>query len=114
MRCVTFVIVKITSFIISLIIIAISATPCADIQPAMDQNGIALIGNAGDQQESHSDCCSPLCCCNCCHTTAYVQIIYFSAVSHYIKILSGRQNTIYTSVLFSKYHVSIWQPPKTV
>lgn len=83
------------------------------------KNIVLKSDNYSSEKNNHShdnatDLCSPFCICNCCSavTLSYSPIISYEFPIQFKKIQS--LDSIYTSVVYSNFYGSIWQPPQIV
>ena len=107
---------KISSVLLSLILLVLSCLPCADADKdiAYDNKGKLVADRHVDHsKELHSDLCSPFCICNCCG----VQILSFTPTLTFI--ISGipadyitKVEITYEPQFASAFYGSIWQPPQ--
>ncbi|WP_432443875.1 DUF6660 family protein [Pedobacter gandavensis] len=102
---------KITTWLISLVILVASLTPCKDAF------GFRVTTKAVISAESHSDTqhstvmdsCSPFCVCACCSTpTVIKQEIIHQNISVYIE---KEYTDLYSGSVASAF-IAVWQPPK--
>jgi hypothetical protein len=106
--------VKFVNIILSIIILALSCLPCADMEAgSVSHSSIEFASN----NESHShdnqiDLCSPFCTCNCCSgqvlTYFAVAVIDFPVATGVIKIALATYKPFFSS----NFYGSIWQPPQ--
>ena len=103
---------RISGFIMGILVIALSFMPCADEVFAMKSgnNGNAALSESPCQKESgHADDCSPFCQCTCCAGFSVVQTsVSFSHGKTYDAI--SYNSFIASSTVEIAY--PIWQPPK--
>ncbi len=103
---------KISAFILSLLILVLSLKPCSDGSNAEDlkKDNISLNHN---HQEDHDDSCPVTCICSCCG---------MSVTFESIKIFTFRIHTEISNVVLSSYQsnyqfdsvAAIWQPPQLI
>ena len=99
---------KYFTFIMTLLILALSVMPCAD--GFIDGKPMAEIAeNQSHSEEDHPDACSPLCHCSCCAG--------FS-INHFIPCVKNRlcyRSSPTISFLIPEItgaSFSFWQPPR--
>lgn len=104
--------VKITCYILTLVVICLAVYPCSDSYTHLDKqeagNNIAAL-DSSSIGHIVMDLCTPLCSCNCCGSSVQVVsafVLNSSEVLVLTKVVASSQNFIYTSFQ------SIWQPPK--
>ncbi|GEM_PF-3286606 len=103
--------VKFFSWLICLIIIVVSFTPCKDFANAKvsEQTSVSKAGHADDHNSLANDDCSPFCVCCCCSTpTVVTQTLLTSTVS---LIIDKEYSDIAPGHIASN-DPSVWQPPK--
>ncbi len=105
-----FATMKFLAFILSIYILALNLTPCADYSVPDDEVKIEISQAIGDDhQHQDSDLCSPFCSCQCCHINAThfkiadieLDIKLISTLDFFY--LNGSEKDINTSIL---------QPPR--
>ncbi|MGE6353239.1 DUF6660 family protein [Flavobacterium sp. NPDC079362] len=98
--------------ILTLIIIILSGIPCSDSHATISKNSSVSFSDSTSHKKQVKDECSPFCICNCCRTIPYLvfdtQVPQEAVVSLPIK----KKQPSYVSVVYSRFHGSIWQPPK--
>jgi hypothetical protein len=87
--------------------------PCTDEAFGMidKKTSITFSKCQNQQDDSHSDDCSPFCTCNCC---AGFAIISNSYKIGYLVFSSVEKNTVHLPVSLSEISLPIWQPPQLV
>jgi hypothetical protein len=101
---------KIFTFIMAFIVIALSCMPCADAG-AVQVAAKMEVKKSHTPEKNHNDACTPFCQCACCAG--------FS-INHFIAKISSPhiiQSSEYSSeFLSSTFTISlpIWQPPQLV
>ncbi|WP_415376382.1 DUF6660 family protein [Patiriisocius sp. Uisw_017] len=103
---------KPTAFILSLIILLLSLTPCSDGFNEADEHKDALSANHDHQQDA-DDSCPITCVCNCCGVSIiYQPIVQYSLnTRHEIPTLASSR---YQSNYRFDFNNSIWQPPQII
>lgn len=106
---------KFVSVILSLIILMLSFTPCADSSDysKTSENIVVSVFEQDNHQKNHSDLCSPLCMCNCCGTVVAQIGMQFFKINEISAIPSGEE-TSFRLPIVSPLFYSIWEPPKIV
>ena len=111
--------VKVTAFILAVLVLVLSCIPCADISAEL-QLASSLSKVAGEEpghsHEEHQDCidlCSPLCHCACC---AGFSIIY--RLNSIPQQQAVAERPVYTEKYITAALIDIslpiWQPPQLV
>jgi len=102
---------KISGFIMGIIVLALSCMPCADNVFAMAPEKFNTeITKAPCQNESgHADDCSPFCHCTCC---AGFSIIHIAVSFAHEKVYDGISYNSYVLSGTVEIAYPIWQPPK--
>ncbi|WP_371199638.1 DUF6660 family protein [Flavobacterium sp. ASV13] len=98
--------------ILTLIFITLSAIPCADSQSnALSTSHVSFSDSSSHKKQSKDDC-SPFCTCNCCRTILCLD--FGSQIAKEVIASSPirKKQQSYVSVAYSRFHGSIWQPPK--
>jgi len=67
---------KLFAYILSFIVLALTAIPCVDAPKDNTLQKIELSNDTAGNHQNDFDHCSPFCTCNCCQTN-----IYFSSIS---------------------------------
>lgn len=103
--------VRISAFIIGIIVLAQSFMPCADILVAVNPaKPVSVLSQASRHQESNrTDDCSPFCHCTCCAGLSTVQNPV--SISHR-KICNVVSYNSYISSSTVEIAYPIFQPPK--
>lgn len=106
----TFAPMKLLAFILSFLMIGLSALPCADedFMAGSNQTGPAL-SKQHDQHDEHDDACSPFCHCTCC---ASFSINHIPFTSSSLIITDARSYSSYLPGIIINYSLPVWQPPK--
>ena len=108
---------KCINAILSIYIFSLAVLPCADesgrcIFDVEETFGTELHESSDhDHQNEGSNHCSPLCTCNCCHTTVKTPIKANLSITPPLLILS--KYPLLASMLIDLTFINdIWQPPK--
>jgi hypothetical protein len=85
--------------------------PCTDGAYGInDHKANITFSQSQDQQEdSHTDECSPFCACNCCAGFAIISYSYQIGLLYFPSI---EKNTAHLPVCISEISLPIWQPPQ--
>jgi len=102
---------KSLAFILSFLIIGLSAWPCAD-DYMMDESSkmAAAITAPNDQQHDHEDACSPFCHCTCC---AGFSINHSSITATSMIPCNTLLYSSYLPGSLIEHSSAVWQPPRT-
>ena len=102
---------KFFTFIMAALVLVLSCMPCTDEAFGMNNNkATTTFSKTQNQQEdNHSDDCSPFCTCNCC---AGFTIISNSYQIGYVFFPSVEKNAVHLPVSLSEISLPIWQPPQ--
>ena len=103
---------KFTTIILSLLILALSITPCSDGNNIEDNHQDEIRANHSHQNDS-DDSCSIICACKCCG----IAITYQSLQTFELGInnpISTEIISVYQSIYRFDYHSNIWQPPQLI
>lgn len=96
------------AFILSLVILFISVSPCSDEHPHEDTAQQEL-----SSSHDHEDNCLSICVCSCCGTT-----ITFESQPTYELAFQERigthLNTNYTSNYRFDFGTKLWHPPRSI
>lgn len=100
---------KLFAYILSFIILALSANPCVDKlkDNTLQKLEISSTTNHTNPQ-SEADLCSPFCICQCCQTTFFVSNIISASPSTEMSFSYSE----YTSILKSPDLLDFLIPPK--
>jgi hypothetical protein len=110
---VTFAEMRLFSFLMAFLVLALSCLPCADAAPVGKANNAKteISKTNGQQENDHTDDCSPFCTCNCCAVSSYVtvpfQLEHFRSASAGIPAVHLPSNTASVSL-------PVWQPPQLI
>lgn len=108
----TFVVLKFTTIILSLLILLLSAKPCSDGKNLEDQHQDEISMNHNHQEDS-DDSCPLTCICNCCGMS-----ITYKSLATFELLTFNRISTKLVSTYQSNYRFdfqsNIWQPPKVI
>ena len=103
---------KFITIILSLIILALSITPCSDGNNTEDKHQDEISAEHNHQNDS-DDSCPITCACNCCGMT-----ISYQPLQAYTLGLKNQISTeiisVYQSIYRFDYHSNIWQPPQLI
>ena len=103
---------KLVTFILSLIILSLSANPCSDGQNTEDKQQEDISINHNHQQDS-DDSCPITCICNCCGMSiTYEPLVTFELL--YFHKISTELISTYQSIYRFDFHSNIWQPPQVI
>jgi hypothetical protein len=102
---------KIIAFILAVTILVLSSIPCKD--EAFVKNGdeakVELSAPLENQDQDHSDVCSPFCPCSCCSAFANTHLIIVDA--GWIPECSNNYSSLYIGSVV-EISLPIWQPPQ--
>jgi hypothetical protein len=105
-----FLMKKFLSYFLIVYLLSLTLLPCNDreVHSGAGMHEMIDTGQAGNN-DSHQDCCSPLCTCSCCSLpfeTAKVFIVAhsFSPPRTFVFFFNPQ--------IESHYFFSIWEPPK--
>ncbi|SDK15875.1 DUF6660 family protein [Flavobacterium noncentrifugens] len=98
--------------ILALVIIALSGMPCTDGQLTDYKSSNIATTEFSSHNDQHKDQCSPFCVCNCCRTIPFLVIDTKVPEKALASAMIIKKQPSYTSVFISRFHGSIWQPPK--
>ena len=112
----TFVLMRLSAFIMSVVVLALSFMPCRDNDAMVADNEmyhIELSHKNGQEHQPHADLCSPLCICACCSSASTTvpipltidAIILRAAKPAFIEHYTGSVTAI---------SLPIWQPPQRI
>jgi hypothetical protein len=100
---------KILSYFLIVYLLALTLMPCLDkeVHSGAGMHEMVNQGQAGN--DSHQDCCSPLCSCSCCSLPFETTKIFIVT-----KSFSPPESLIFffNPQIESNYIFSIWEPPK--
>lgn len=102
---------RITAFILSIIVLVLSCMPCTDGANAMNGKTKQETVKASHQQDSHSqsDACSPFCSCSCCSGTPIPQVL--GKLTLVTPEIINSYCSFYSSSV-KGISLAIWQPPQ--
>lgn len=103
---------KILTFIMSLLVMALSLVPCSDAMNECEPKPTSHEDTSHNHQADHDDFCSPFCSCNCCGANVVLSGFGFQeAINPQYIPISEEVNT-YTTSYIPSFYGNIWQPPK--
>ncbi len=110
---------KVTTYIFTIYILALSFVPCSDGGGGMVEIVKHFFGvehhHVSDHEQHSKDCgddaCTPFCVCSCCSIAVDIPPKLFFKVEYLPPILSKLQ-TSFSDFIPSSFHTSIWQPPR--
>lgn len=106
--------VKFFAFIMAFLVLWLSCLPCGDDAFAINtskQKAETVKKNTSQEEQNHTDACSPFCQCACCpgfsvnHTLTPISIL---------PIICTKQFSCYLSPTTVNISLPIWQPPQLV
>jgi hypothetical protein len=102
---------KFFAFIMSIIVIVVSARPCEDLPLNMkaEKSKMALAKKSSQSHQESSDACSPFCSCSCCSTHPCPPP--FTNVIDNVSEAKIRYSTYCLGPLIT-VSLPIWQPPQ--
>ncbi len=102
---------KIFAFLMAIMVLALSAMPCADDANAMDSSKAkAEVTKSTHQKDSpQSEACSPFCQCSCC---AGFSINHFVAAITFIPPHESNATSSFLPANVREIALPIWQPPQ--
>ncbi|WP_299103548.1 DUF6660 family protein [uncultured Winogradskyella sp.] len=103
---------KFVTIILSLLILALSITPCSDGNNYEDQHQDEISANNNHQEDS-DDSCPVTCVCDCCGIAITYQLLQTFELSINNSI-STEIIPVYQSIYRFDYHSNIWQPPQLI
>ncbi len=104
---------KIFAFIMAVLLLVLSCVPCADGAYGINDHkaNTTLSQSQNQQEDSHTDDCSPFCACNCCAGFAIISYASQVVTLHFSAI---EKNPVHLPVCISEISLPIWQPPQLV
>ena len=105
---------KFFTFIMAVLVLTLSVVPCADNGNAMYAGKAKTeITKPSEQQQdnNHSEACSPFCQCSCC---AGFYINHFIASIIIIPLYVGNSSCSFLPADVNEVALPIWQPPQIV
>jgi hypothetical protein len=96
------------SYILAGVILALSLTPCSDVDTCSNEDLVETHGH--DPSQEHEDHCTPFCTCLCCGS--HITSIELAVLPSHITLIRSRSNNFYSLEYSSLDFNSIWQPPK--
>ncbi len=96
---------KLTSVILSIILIFTSLVPCTDDANCVDSK------HAETEQNHKKDVCSPFCICACCGCFGFLHQITCPKIPKF-ELKISKSNFPEIKSIFPVQLFSIWQPPK--
>ncbi|WP_162915876.1 DUF6660 family protein [Paraflavitalea soli] len=106
---------KLFAFIMAILIMIMSCTPCADgagtMQSSKSETKLAAVAESHDHGGTADDC-SPLCTCACCSAHSCPQSFITANTAHADNSLLTHGH-YYNGTLIS-ISLPIWQPPQLV
>ena len=72
---------KLFAYILSFIVLALTAIPCVDVPKDNALQKIELSKDTAGNHQDDFDHCSPFCTCNCCQTNFYVSNIIATPIA---------------------------------
>lgn len=89
---------KIFAFILSIIILGLTASPCIDKPVNNELQKTELSQNNTNNHSNDSDHCSPFCNCQCCQTNCYVANISVNAPAIALEIRYNEDSNNFQSI----------------
>lgn len=108
MSNITFALVKIISFILSIYILGLGLSPCTDNVQGCNHEHELPSGH--DHHDDSKDTCTPFCVCSCCGTFISIPEDGFTFVQPSNEILT-EINNYYSSSYSFVYNGGVWHPP---
>lgn len=105
---------RVTAFILAMLMLVLSCLPCADVDDDATQstNVTCEISKTSNQQHKpeHKDSCSPFCHCSCCASYFVIKVPFTIPLA-----LVESVNPVYTVHFTEEVHeisLPVWQPPQ--
>ncbi|SHG61781.1 DUF6660 family protein [Pedobacter caeni] len=104
---------RFANWFLSLVILALCITPCADVLGNNLQANTTSISNISSNKDNTEhqglDTCSPFCVCACCSTPTFtkVQVTFL-----YLPLPAQRTYAEFVDGNIKTASISIWQPPQ--
>ena len=105
---------KISAFILSILVLVLSCMPCADAATDTKQTGAKYETVKHTEQQNHdnkADDCSPFCHCACC--SGFTINHFIAVLTHTPQYENNPTNSFLSSVVIG-IASTIWQPPQLV
>lgn len=100
--------VRLTAFILSLLVLVLGCMPCADANP-FPSKAQQEVYQTTDQGHEHNDICSPFCICSCCAGFSFNQP--FIEIETFLP-QQGADHSAYYIASLIEVSLPIWQPPQ--
>jgi hypothetical protein len=92
-------------------VLLLSALPCADDDTASASPAtIGIVKNGSEEQDHHTEQCTPFCICACCHFP--VNAIQQNTATNTFSPSLIEHATAYHSSAYSAVYFDFWQPPR--
>ena len=101
---------RLSAFILSIIILALSLVPCSDDDNCNEPNIALSSDHSGHEHDE--DSCTPFCTCSCCGCAGFVLAAPILNVEFPEVKTQIQPATTYNSDFTSSYFYFFWQPPK--
>ena len=101
---------KLTTIILSFLILVLSIKPCSDGNNAEDQHQDEISAEHNHQNDS-DDSCPITCICNCCGISITYEPLATFELLNFHKISTQLIATYQSNYRFD-FHSNIWQPPQ--
>ncbi|HEY0730981.1 MAG TPA: DUF6660 family protein [Chitinophagaceae bacterium] len=103
---------KAVGIILAFMVLAFSAIPCADENSLSGDTHYELAQSMPrDNEQDHTDDCSPFCICSCC---AAFSVISKLPVTPTLFIPYQNAHAVYISERLYSIALPVWQPPQLV
>jgi hypothetical protein len=102
---------KLFTFLLAVMVLALSCIPCNDNELALDNNKAKAEISKSNQQKEHnnSDSCSPFCICNCCTGFTNISANYRVTIPVMLMI---KKVAAHLPAATSNIALPVWQPPQ--
>jgi hypothetical protein len=104
---------KLVAFIMAIIVLVLSCMPCmdegVDMKVIKDKKELSKSHNQQEEDEDHSDACSPFCTCSCC--SGFSPVYSFAAIATLFPACSTNYCSLYISSVI-EISLPVWQPPQ--
>jgi hypothetical protein len=102
---------KITAFILSIIVLVLSCMPCTDGGNSMGKAKQEVVKSSHQQDYPKTDACSPFCSCSCCSGVPIPKVLAKLVLA---KVEFKKQYYTFYSSSVKDVSLAIWQPPQLV
>jgi len=103
---------RFTSFILAVLVLALSCLPCADTDATPDYSIEVMKHGGPGHPHEHKDLCSPFCHCACCSTYSVIKILI--GIPTLAELPAGTAYASGVPGTVIEISLPIWQPPQLV